>query len=180
MQLISNTSGCARTYLGLDRERGEAKCAIKHLVSLPKVQGNAALYEKAIALFEQEAERLTNLDAHPQIPSLWDFFQEENQRYLVQEFIPGQNLAQCLQQNGPFTEAQIRNLLQGLLPVLQFIHNRQIIHRDIKPANLMLRQGLESAPEGFVLIDFGISKQLAQTAIAQTGTVGIGTQGYAP
>ncbi len=180
MQLISNTSGCARTYLGLDRERGEAKCAIKHLVSLPKVQGNAVLYEKAIALFEQEAQRLTNLDAHPQIPSLWDFFQEENQRYLVQEFIPGQNLAQCLQQNGPFTEAQIRNLLQGLLPVLQFIHNRQIIHRDIKPANLMLRQGLESAPEGFVLIDFGISKQLAQTAIAQTGTVGIGTQGYAP
>lgn len=180
IQLISNTSGCARTYLALDRERGDAKCAIKHLVPLPEVKGNPELYQKAIALFEQEAERLTNLDSHPQIPSLWDFFQEENQRYLVQEFIPGQNLAQCLQQNGPFTEAQIRNLLQGLLPVLQFIHNRQIIHRDIKPANLMLRQGLESVPEGFVLIDFGISKQLAQTLIAQTGTVGIGTQGYAP
>lgn len=180
MQLISNTSGCARTYLALDRERGEAKCAIKHLVPLPEVKGNPELYQKAIALFEQEAQRLTNLDTHPQIPSLWDFFQEANQRYLVQEFIPGQNLAQYLQQNGPFTESQIRNLLQGLLPVLQFIHNRQIIHRDIKPANLMLRQGLELTPEGFVLIDFGISKQLAQTAIAQTGTVGIGTQGYAP
>ncbi|MDJ1185598.1 protein kinase domain-containing protein [Roseofilum casamattae] len=180
LKLLSNSGGFARTYLALDRDRQDAKCAIKHLNLPPEIAGNTRLSKKAIALFKREAKQLLDLESHPQIPSLWDFFQEGDRRYLVQEFIPGQNLAQCLKRKGAFSEEQIRTLLQGILPVLQFIHNHQIIHRDIKPANLMSRKGLETSPEGFILIDFGISKQLAQTTRVQTGTVGIGTQGYAP
>lgn len=176
IRLISDEGGFARTYLAEDEGRGGAKCAIKQLVPLPEVQGNPQLLAKAIALFEQEAERLLKLEEHPQIPILLDCFAENKQRYLVQQFVEGQDLSRELQQHGAFGERQIRELLQDLLPVLQFIHDRHIIHRDIKPANIMRRQ-----KDGkLVLIDFGISKQLAQTVMSKTGTAGIGTQGYAP
>ncbi|MBC6478298.1 MAG: right-handed parallel beta-helix repeat-containing protein [Hormoscilla sp. GUM202] len=176
IRLLSDLGGFAKTYLAADVARENANCAIKQLVLLPEIKSDRQLLAKAIALFEQEAQGLLRLESHPQIPLLLDFFEEDNQRYLVQEFVEGQDLWQELQRQGAFKEAQIRELLLDLLPVLQFIHDRQIVHRDIKPANIMRRQ-----PDGkLVLIDFGISKQLAQTVMTKTGTAAIGTQGYAP
>lgn len=70
---------------------------------------------------------------HPQIPELLAYFTQDNQQYLVQEFIDGQNLADELKNNGAFNEDQIIALLNNLLPVLQFVHSKQVIHRDIKP-----------------------------------------------
>jgi formylglycine-generating enzyme required for sulfatase activity len=65
-------------------------------------------------------------------------------------------------------------MLLEILPVLKFIHEQQIIHRDIKPENIMRRSdGL------FMLIDFGVSKQLSGTVMTQPGTQ-IGSWGYAP
>jgi len=176
IRLLSDLGGFANTYLAADVARDGANCAIKQLVPLPEIKGDRQLLAKAIALFEQEAQRLVKLESHPQIPLLLDFFEEDNQRYLVQEYVEGQDLSQELQQQGAFGETQIRELLLDLLPVLQFIHDRQIVHRDIKPANIMRRQ----SDGKLVLIDFGISKQLAQTVMTKTGTAGIGTQGYAP
>ena len=74
---------------------------------------------------------------HPQIPELLAYFTQDNQQYLVQEFIDGQNLADELKNNGAFNEDQIIALLNNLLPVLQFVHSKQVIHRDIKPENLI-------------------------------------------
>ena len=54
----------------------------------------------------------------------------------MQEFIDGQNLTQALEAEGAFRETQIRDLLHSLLPVLKFIHDRNIIHRDIKPGDV--------------------------------------------
>ena len=67
-----------------------------------------------------------------------------------------------LEQQGAFNEEQIRALMNSLLPVLQFIHHCDVIHRDIKPTNI-LRQKVDNK---FVLIDFGVAKQLAGTSIS--------------
>ncbi len=104
----------------------------------------------------------------------------------MQQFIEGQTLDKL--QQGVWSESQVRDLLLQLLPVLQFIHERDIIHRDIKPPNIMCRTAHPNQtplyPQGkggqsqFVLIDFGASKQLAAT-LSVRGTQ-IGTLGYAP
>ena len=39
-----------------------------------------------------------------------------------------------------YLEAYGLCLLQDVLPVLEFIHQNQVIHRDIKPDNLVRRQ----------------------------------------
>ncbi len=164
--------GFGRTYLAEDVDKLGERCVVKQLA--PQLQGSWSL-KKATELFQEEAKRLQQLGEHAQIPTLYAYFQEDNYLYLVQQFIEGQNLWQELQEQGAFNEAKIRELLSDLLPVLQAIHQQQVIHRDIKPENIIRRQ----SDGKLVLIDFGVAKQATATAIARPGTT-IGSFGYAP
>lgn len=130
------SGGFGRTFLAIDEHiPSKPKCVIKQLY-FP--DANREIFIKAVEFFHQEAARLDEL-RHPQIPQLLAHFEQDNQLYLVQELIVGQNLAQELRDQGVFGEVHIWQLLKDLLPVLQFIHSRQVIHRDIKPANIMRR-----------------------------------------
>ncbi|WP_420839055.1 protein kinase domain-containing protein [Argonema antarcticum] len=164
--------GFGRTYLAVDEDMLQTSCVIKQFS--PQAQGTKSL-EKAIALFNQEAIRLHQLGEHPQIPTLLAYFEHDKRLYLVQQFIEGPNLFQELQRQGAFGEEKIRELLLDILPILKFIHDRQVIHRDITPTNIIRRQ----IDGKLVLIDFGIAKQITETSNAQPGTR-IGTEGYAP
>ncbi|MFK8182422.1 MAG: protein kinase [Phormidesmis sp.] len=172
--------GFGTTYLAQDLDNRLKSCVIKRF----SYQGSSAqATAKAEQLFEQEAERLDQL-IHPQIPRLLAYFQEGHHLYLVQELIDGHTLQAELSQSGPFDEVKIRAVLQGLLPILQFVHSRNVIHRDIKPDNIMRRQtgqqiGQQIDPQAgqLVLIDFGVAKLLEQSSLAKTGTT-IGTPGF--
>lgn len=161
--------GFGTTYLALDSDNRRKPCVVKRFNYHSSSAQNTA---KAKALFEQEAERLDQLN-HAQIPRLIAYFQEGDALYLVQEFIEGQDLQIELAQHGPFSESKIKDVLLGLLPILQFVHSHNVIHRDLKPDNIMRRKTGE-----LVLIDFGIAKLLKQSQVAKTGTK-LGTPGYA-
>lgn len=164
--------GFGKTYLAIDDDRLGARCVIKQFS--PQVKGTKSL-DKAVQLFHQEAERLNELGEHPQIPTLLAYFEHEQRLYLVQQFIEGQTLLQELVQYGMFAERRIREVLAGVLPVLKFVHDHQVVHRDITPSNVIRR----FSDNKLVLIDFGVAKLLSATASAQPGTK-IGTEGYAP
>ena len=136
-------------------------------------------HQKASELFYQESLHLGELGKHPQIPQLLDTFEEDGQQYLVQQWIDGQTLEQELAEAGPFNEAEIRQLLLELLPVLQFVHEHQVIHRDIKPANIIRRRSPPVPPRGdLVLVDFGAAKYVCGGMLEKTGTL-IGSAEYA-
>ncbi|MGC9503906.1 protein kinase domain-containing protein [Baaleninema sp.] len=163
--------GFGRTFLGIDEHKpSRPPCVIKQFD--PKEQGTRNR-KKAADLFRQEAERLDRLGRHPQIPNLLAYFEWNGRQYLIQEFIEGRNLEQELQEEGCFSETRIRQLLQEILPVLQFVHDRKVIHRDIKPENII--QGTDGQ---LYLVDFGASKQVTTENLAATGTT-IGSAGYA-
>jgi WD40 repeat protein len=164
--------GFGRTYLSVDTDRLDTHCVIKQFA--PQTQGSKS-FIKAVQLFEQEAQRLNELGEHPQIPNLLAYFEHDKYLYLVQQMVSGPTLYKELQERGPFDETAIRILLQDLLPVLQFIHERGVIHRDITPSNVIRRE----ADGRFVLIDFGIAKQFSE-ALMQEGGTRIGTEGYSP
>ncbi|MEA5609367.1 serine/threonine-protein kinase [Nodularia spumigena] len=162
--------GFGKTFLAVDEDKpSKPPCVIKQFY--PQAQGTNTV-QKAVELFTLEAVQLDDLGQHPQIPALLAYFTQDDRQYLVQEFIDGQNLAQELAQNGAFSESQIWQLLQDLLPVLQFCHSRGVIHRDIKPENI-----LRDRHAKLVLVDFGASKSATGTALNQTGT-SIGTPEY--
>lgn len=169
--------GFGRTYLAVDLDRLDTRCAIKQLLPHQLLGSgiDPASWEKTIELFKHEAMQLSKLGEHPQIPTLFAFFEEGGRLYLVQEFIEGQTLWHELEERGVFNEQQILRILTQLLPVLRFIHRRGVIHRDITPVNILRRD----RDGRLVLIDFGVAKQLTNTSLARPGTK-VGTAGYAP
>ncbi|MBR8826735.1 MAG: GUN4 domain-containing protein [Gomphosphaeria aponina SAG 52.96 = DSM 107014] len=162
--------GMGRTFLAVDQHRLNSRCVIKQFIDL-KQAGRQR--DKLIKLFKQEAIRLDELGEHPQIPDLLAFKEQEGRLYLVQEFINGQDLLRELDKEGLFTEEKVIKILNDLLPVLEFIHKKNIIHRDIKPANI-----IRNEQGDLVLIDFGVAKELTDTALNSQGTI-VGTAAYA-
>ncbi|MBD2092535.1 serine/threonine protein kinase [Microcoleus sp. FACHB-1515] len=161
--------GFGRTFLAVGLAKPDKPlCVIKQF--FPNVGIDRP---KASELFREEAERLSQLSAHPQIPNLLDYLEQDGQQYLIQEFIEGQNLEQELRTQSALSESQIRQLLLDLLPVVQFMHDRQVIHRDIKPANIIRR----ASDQKLVLVDLGAAKYATGTALLRTGTT-IGSAEY--
>lgn len=175
-QKLIGQGGFSKTYLAIDEDKpSHPPCVIKQFYPLAQGTNNT---EKAAELFEREAQRLESLGKHSQIAELLAHFHRDNCQYLVQEYIPGQNLAEALETGGAFKESKIKDLLKNLLPVLEFIHSHNIIHRDIKPENIIRCQLSEETESGeLVLVDFGAAKHATGTALLKTGTV-IGTPEY--
>ncbi len=179
--------GFGKTYLAEDQHRFQELCILKQFA--PQVQGDAAR-QKSQELFARESNILHKLQ-HPQIPRFKECFQENinNQLlfFLVQEYVDGYSYRQLLadrqRQGQVFSEAEVRQLLLQILPVLDYIHNIGLIHRDISPDNI-IRRNADGLP---ILIDFGGVKELAgsnQYAQVNNGqhqapTI-LGKAGYAP
>lgn len=172
--------GFGATYLAKDESLpGSPHCVIKQLrpaASSPHV------LQMARNLFDREAKTLGKIGNHPQVPRLLDYFESNQEFYLVQEYISGLTLQQEVKQNGPFSEAGVKQFLSEVLPMLQYIHSNQVIHRDIKPANLIRR----AQDKKLVLIDFGAVKdqvspeRVGASEMTALTAYAIGTPGYAP
>ncbi len=174
---LLGVGGFGETYVAEDVQRpGSPLCVVKQL---RPVSNNPRLFQLARRLFHREAETLEKLGKHAQIPQLLAYFEEEQEFYLVQEFVVGHPLSQELSIGRQLPEARVVVLIQELLKILEFVHSQGVIHRDIKPSNIIIRDA-DGRP---VLIDFGAVKEIHQLAEdwEQSGlTVGIGTQGYMP
>ncbi|MEG4066673.1 bifunctional serine/threonine-protein kinase/ABC transporter substrate-binding protein [Microcoleus sp. Pol11C2] len=171
--------GFARTYTANDAlgSHENPLCVVKEIP--PPESNDGRLLEEAQQQFEKEAKTLKYLDKCPQIPKLIDRFLEKGKFYLIQEYIAGNPLNQELISGKQFNESEVIDLLQDILSVLAFVHERGIIHRDIKPSNL-IRRKLDGK---IVLVDFGAVKAIGTLAIQGgqiTQTRVIGTDGYMP
>lgn len=163
--------GFGRTFLAVDEFKpSKPRCVIKQF--LPEVKSAKAI-KKATELFEREAASLDDLGKHNQIPELLAFFDQEDRKYLIQEFIDGHDLLKELETEGIFNHQQIKELLDDLLSVLKFVHDNNVIHRDIKPENIIRRK-----QDGkLVLVDFGAAKEAIGADTSQIGTI-IGSFSY--
>lgn len=170
--------GFGQTFLAEDRHLPDHPlCVVKQLK--PRNHDETSL-EVARRLFDAEAKALYHLGTHPCIPRLLAHFEENEQFYLVQEYIEGTLLADELRSTTPLDEAATIELLMDILTTLSFVHEEQVIHRDIKPSNLIRRH----SDGKIVLIDFGSVKQVSGQPVEWDGqvsmTVAIGSLGYMP
>ncbi|AFY79724.1 MAG: protein kinase [Hydrococcus sp. C42_A2020_068] len=169
------SGGFGTTYLAKDMELpNKPKCVVKQLQ--PRFNSRA-LWQNAKERFGTEAMVLRRLGNHDQIPQLIAHFEENEEFYLVQEFIDGEELRKEVCRK-PFHETQVIEFLRDVLQVLDFVHQQGVIHRDIKPSNLIRRQ----SDGKIVLIDFGAVKEIGTLSFnAETQTLMtsvIGTPGY--
>ncbi|MGB3535221.1 MAG: tetratricopeptide repeat protein [Microcoleaceae cyanobacterium] len=164
------------TYLAADQNRNRSRCIVKE-IQLQTDQAQVRLEAKK--LFDAEAEILHNLGNHDQIPELLDDFQENNNFYLVNEYVDGNPLSHEFNSGSKWSEAMAIAFLEDVLQILVFVH-QQAIHFDIKPSNLIRR----SDDGKMILVDFGSVKQIATLVLNYQGQLSItgvvGTPGYMP
>jgi serine/threonine protein kinase len=178
--------GMGRVYLARDTHVNNKRVAIKELA----VPATATPDERkeAAAEFQAEMQTLAAL-SHPNIPAISDFFVEGNGRFIVQEYVAGQDLEHAIQSvqvpGAPprgLPEQQVLGWSSQVLAALEYLEAQdpQVIHRDIKPANLIV-----DATGRLHVVDFGIAvkkfKPGTPRAVGQQpSSPPLGTQGYAP
>lgn len=184
IQKLLGQGGLGRTYLAFDTRRFNEPCVLKEFA--PVGTGENGL-ERCRNLFKREAKILHQLE-HPQIPRFLACFEGDGRLFLVQEYVDGKTYSALLRdrqfQGQNFSEDEVIEWLKNLLPILNYVHEHNIIHRDISPDNIMLPEG-HNLP---VLIDFGVGKQIADFNGGNEGEqvtfVGkmslVGKVGYAP
>lgn len=185
IQKLLGQGGLGRTYLAFDTRRFNEACVLKEFAPIGTGESGLEQYRN---LFKREAKILHQLQ-HPQIPKFLACFEGDGRLFLVQEYVDGKTYSRVLgelqRQGRNFSQEEVIEWLKNLLPVLEYVHQHNIIHRDISPDNIMLPDGKDLP----VLIDFGVGKQIAdmnegRSSNNQVTFVGkmslVGKVGYAP
>lgn len=113
---------------------------------------------------------------HPALPRIFDILEDDENIYIIVDYIEGASLDAELVKVGRFPEDKVIGIAFEICEVLKYLHSQKpnpIIYRDMKPGNIIL------AKDGSVkLIDFGIAREYKEDS--SLDTVYIGTRGYAP
>jgi serine/threonine-protein kinase len=105
--------------------------------------------------------------AHPNIVTVYDFYQDGDEFYLAMEIVPGADLHSYLDRHGPLPMAVACDYIFQACLGLQHAHGRGVVHRDIKPRNLVV------SPDGQVkIIDFGLARRASDTTITSSRAMG--------
>jgi serine/threonine protein kinase len=118
-----------------------------------------------VTRFEREARAAAALN-HPNIVGVFDSGRDEDVRYIVMEYVAGENLAELLRRRGPLPASECVDIGSEVASALAAAHQAGIVHRDIKPANVMV-----DAAGTVKVLDFGIARAAASTSLTQAATV---------
>ena len=105
-----------------------------------------------------------------------EFFEAENNVYLVMEFVEGENLADRIARVGVLPEREVIAWSDHLLDALIYCHNQYILHRDIKPQNIVIRPDGQAVLGGFGLPQLKTPGSTSRPAVQPL----IGTAPYSP
>jgi tRNA A-37 threonylcarbamoyl transferase component Bud32 len=144
---------------------------VERRVAIKMLRAEIARQPDLIERFRVEAVTLAKLN-HPNIATLYAFFREGEDFYMVMEFVRGRTLEDVIEQSGRLPAATVADILSQTLDGMAHAHQLGILHRDIKPANIMI------TAEGRVKVtDFGIARVLGSSRMTREGRI-IGTLEY--
>src|SRR5947209_10435640 len=140
----------------------EREVAIK--VLHPSLTADLGVVER----FRREAQLAAKL-RHPNVVSIYDIMGRAGLQWYTMELVPGANLAQLVQRQGPVTLERAVRLLDEALSALEQAHAQGLVHRDLKPENMLIE------PDGRLRItDFGLALALPRDrfrgATSRSGT----------
>jgi tetratricopeptide (TPR) repeat protein/TolB-like protein/predicted Ser/Thr protein kinase len=150
---------------------------LKRPVALKRIAPSLRADDRYRERFLKEAEHASRLN-DPRIAGIYEWLEENNETFLVMEYVEGSTLRQRLAK--PLSLEEFLPVAVECAEALAAAHAKDVVHRDIKPENIML------TPKGGVkILDFGLAKRLpaadrtTTTASAGSSELGIsGTPAY--
>lgn len=140
-----------RTYLGWNENRSP-----RSLVMIREFTTQATgplIWQTAAVRFERELELLVALPPELSAAPLLEWFELDQSRFLIREYVAGQSLAET--PTTPWSEAAAIALIRSVVTVLVQSHAVGIIHGNLHPGNLVQRH----PDQRIVLTDFGPLKR---------------------
>src|SRR5689334_1332103 len=127
--------------------------------------------DEVLKRLRAEAVTLARLN-HPNIATLYEFTQHEDDLLMVMEFVRGETFDRLWDRLGPVPFDRAAALCSQVLDALGHAHRAGVVHRDLKPANLM------AADTGLVkVMDFGIARMIGTERLTMDGYM-MGTPAY--
>ena len=146
--------GMGEVYLAADK-------LLNRKIALKLLPADYTRDRERLRRFQQEAQAASALN-HPNILTIHEIGQAEDQRFIATEFVDGETLRQRLKR-APLNLSDTLEISIQIASALSAAHQAGIVHRDIKPENIMLRR------DGYVkVLDFGLAKLAEQSTAPQT------------
>ncbi|MFZ1323053.1 MAG: serine/threonine-protein kinase [Ignavibacteria bacterium] len=138
---------------------------LERTVAVKKLHQNLTSNPQFKERFLNEAKILAKL-SHPNIINIYDFLEDEEQFYIVAEFVEGKPLDYMISNNMLSSTEQKIQLFKQILKGIGYAHISGVVHRDIKPSNVMIQND-----EAAKILDFGIAKLSdSSRSLTKTGT----------
>ena len=154
--------GMAEVYLA----KSAGAHGVNKFLAIKRILPQFSTNEEFIQMFQEEAKVSVNLN-HSNVVSIYDFGMENNQFYIVMEFVEGRNLRQIINElkknNKSLKIEEAVYITKEAAAGLDHAHRctdqktgrpLNITHRDMSPQNIMISFEGEAK-----VIDFGIAKQ---------------------
>lgn len=140
-------------------------------VALKRLHRQMLRSDEALARLRRELKALGQLN-HPSIVKVIDVISWDSDPTIVMDYVPGDDLKERLDHEGPLPADMAERIARTLFDVLATTHGAGIVHRDLKPQNIRV------TPDGNVfLLDFGSARLDATSQLTGTGTT-VGTPEY--
>ncbi|MFF1739550.1 protein kinase domain-containing protein [Streptomyces mirabilis] len=136
-------------------------------VAVKLVRGPYAQEEEFRTRFRQEIEAARRVSGAFTAPVV-DADPDADRPWMATLYVPGLNLAEVVEKDGPLSQRELRALGLGLTEALRDIQRAGLVHRDLKPRNVLMTE------DGPRVIDFGISRASGHQSLTTTGRM-IGT-----
>lgn len=157
--------GMGTVYLGINSSIGQ-KVAIKVLNE--ELVGSQMVRDR----MKKEAQTLLLLD-HPGIVKLLNYVEQDDNVFLIMEFVEGESLQEFLTEtNGLIVEDRAYDIIREILEAFEYAHEHNVIHRDIKPANIFITKD-----KHIKVLDFGIAHLVTESNDSEKGWL-VGTPAY--
>ena len=124
-----------------------------------------------IERFHREAKAAAKL-THPNIVSIFDVGVDNDDHYIVMEYVPGNTLKDKIREEGALKIPEVVTIAKDIASGLAHAHLNNLVHCDIKPHNILM-----TADGHAKIADFGIARAVTESTMTYSGSV-IGSVHY--